>query len=252
MIGHCSLSWTITSRNDDLNIQTENFLQDIKDTEEKQKEVTTYSVEHLPTIPVWVPYKSLTNLAELPVGIVHAVSGIGYGKHYHQDNLVVKLDNGMQYQAGEFLDACKDRLLDGCKIIIEKLRLDKARRKSAVCKIVQKGDWSGLVDYKQVPMLSSKNKDAKVLDVKTVKPLSHQGGVLTVIPGRPKNAERRGARSKNASMTAATQWHRHWTRWDRIERRVTARTLSKLKTNTVAWHSLGVLIERRGDAVRSP
>ena len=36
-----------------------------------------------------------------------------------------------------------------------------------MCKIVQQGDWSGLADYKQVPMLSSKNKDAKVLDVKT-------------------------------------------------------------------------------------
>ena len=80
----------------------------------------------------------------------------------------MQLDNGMQYQAGEFLEACKDRLLDGCKIIIEKLRVDKARRNSAVCKIVQKGDWSGLVDYNQVPMLSSKNKDTKVLDVKTV------------------------------------------------------------------------------------
>ena len=98
-------------------MQTENVLQD---TEEKQKEVTTYSAERLPTIPVWVPYKSLTNLAELPVGSVHAVSGIGYCKHYRQDKLVLQLDNGLQYQAGEFLEECKDRLLDGCKIIIEK------------------------------------------------------------------------------------------------------------------------------------
>ena len=30
------------------------------------------------------------------------------------------------------------------------------------------GDWSGLVYYKQVPMLSAQNKDAKVLDVKTI------------------------------------------------------------------------------------
>ena len=106
-------------------MQTENLLQDIK---EKQKEVTTYSVEHLPTIQVWVPYKSLTNLTELPVGSVNAASGIGYCKHYHQDKLVVQLDNGMQYQAREFLEACKDRLLDCCKIIIEKLRVDKARK----------------------------------------------------------------------------------------------------------------------------
>ena len=32
----------------------------------------------------------------------------------------------------------------------------------------------------------------------TLKPLSHQGGVLTVIPRRPKNAERRDARSKRS------------------------------------------------------
>ena len=67
---------------------------------------------------------------------------------------------------------------------------------------------------------------------------------------REKDADQ--PRSKNASITAATQWHRHWTRWDRTVRRETARTLSILKTNTVAWRSLGVLIERREDAVRSP
>ena len=33
---------------------------------------------------------------------------------------------------------------------------------------MQLGDWSGLVYYKQVPMLSLKNKDAKVLDLKTI------------------------------------------------------------------------------------
>ena len=168
VIVYCSLSWTSTSKNDSLTMHTENALQDIKNTEEKLKEVTTYSVEQLAAIPVWVPYKALNNLTELPVGSVHAVTGIGYAKHYGQDKLVLQLDNCMTYQAGEFLEACKNRLLIGCKIIIEKLRLDKARRKSTICKIVQKCDWSGYVDYKPVPMLSSKNKDTKVLDVKTV------------------------------------------------------------------------------------
>ena len=37
-----------------------------------------------------------------------------------------------------------------------------------MCKIVQEGDWSGLVDNKQVPMLSLRNKDAKNIDIKTV------------------------------------------------------------------------------------
>ena len=54
--------------------------------------------------------------------------------------LVVQLEDGTLYQSGEFLELCKDSLHNCCKIIIEKLRLDKARRKSAVCKIVQQVD----------------------------------------------------------------------------------------------------------------
>ena len=108
------------------------MLQDIQDTEEKLNEVTTYSVEPLPSIPVWVPYKALNNLAELPVGSVNAVAGIRYTRHYGQDKLVVQLENEVSYQAGEFLEACKDSLLNGCKIIIEKYRLDSPKRKCCV------------------------------------------------------------------------------------------------------------------------
>ena len=107
----------------------ENMLQDIQDTEKKLKEVTTYYVEPLPSIPVWVPYKALNNLAELPIGSVHAVSGIGYAKHYGKDKLLVQLDNRMSYQAGEFLETCKDSLVNCCKIIIEKCRVDSSKRK---------------------------------------------------------------------------------------------------------------------------
>ena len=123
-------------------------MQDIKNTEEKLKEVTTFSVEPLPSIPVWVPYKALNNLAELPIGSVYTVSGIGYAKHYGKDKLVVQLDNGVSYQVGEFLETCKDSLVYGCKIIREKCRVDSSKRKYVMYKIVQKGDWSGYVDYK--------------------------------------------------------------------------------------------------------
>ena len=167
-IVYCSLSWTTTSKNDSLTTHRENTLKDIKDAEDKLKDVTTYSEKPLPSIPVWVPYKALNNLAELPIGSAHAVSGIGYAKYYGKDKLVIQLDNGVSYQAGEFLETCKDSLVNGCKIIIEKYRVDSSKRKYVVCKIVQKGDWSGYVDNKSVPMLSSKNKDTKVLDVKTV------------------------------------------------------------------------------------
>ena len=73
-------------------------------------------------------------------------------------------------------------------MILEKFRLDKARRKSAVCKIVQKGDLSGYVDYKSVHMLSSKNNDTIVLDVKTVTHNSQKRKlVLLARSSRPQN-----------------------------------------------------------------
>ena len=84
VIVYCSLSWTTTSKNDSLITHMENMLQDIQDTEKKLKEVTTYSVEPLSSIPVWVPYKALNNLAELQIGSVHALSGIA--------NIMVKIN----------------------------------------------------------------------------------------------------------------------------------------------------------------
>ena len=44
----------------------------------------------------------------------------------------------MSYQAGEFLEACKDRLLSGCKIIVEKIGWIKQEEKSEVSKLAQK------------------------------------------------------------------------------------------------------------------
>ena len=85
-------------------MHTENMLQDIHDTEKKLKQVTTYSVKTLPSIPVLVPYKALNKLAELPIGSVHAVSAIGYAKHYGKDKLVVQLNNVVSYQVREFLE----------------------------------------------------------------------------------------------------------------------------------------------------
>ena len=74
----------------------------------------------------------------------------------------------MQYQAGEFLENIKEDLLNGCKIIIEKCRVDSFKRKLVMCKTVQQGDLSGLVEYSLKTMRLAKNSCSKVLDVKTV------------------------------------------------------------------------------------
>ena len=66
------------------------------------------------------------------------MTGIGYAKHYGQDKLVVQLDNSVSYLAGEFLEACKDRLLSSCKIIIEKFDWIKQEEKVQYVKLYKK------------------------------------------------------------------------------------------------------------------
>ena len=116
------------------------------------------------------PYKHMQNLAELPLGSTHTVTAIGYIDHYEQQKLIVKLDDGITYQGGEHLERRKEQLTKMCKIVISKTKLLSTRKKFAVCKVVQKGDWTGLLDYEKVPLLpaNKKRNAVKVLDVKSV------------------------------------------------------------------------------------
>ena len=117
-----------------------------------------------------VPYKHLKNLAELPLGSTYILVAIGYVEHYGQERLVVKLADGTIYQAGDNLEEQKEQLTAECKIIVSKTKLSSTRRKFAVCKVVQRGDWAGALDYEKVPLLpaSKKRKAIKVLDVKPI------------------------------------------------------------------------------------
>ena len=69
------------------------------------------------------------------------------------------------------LERQKEQLTEMCKIIISKTKLSPVRKKFAACKVVQKGDWTGLLlDYEKVPLLpaNKKRNTVKVLDVKSV------------------------------------------------------------------------------------
>ena len=82
-----------------------------------------------------VPYKHMRNLAELPLGSSHTVMAVGYIDHYGREKLVVKLDDGILYQAGGNLEQQKEKLRNGCKIIIIRVRVNNsAKRKFAICK----------------------------------------------------------------------------------------------------------------------
>ena len=106
-----------------------------------------------------VPYKHMQNLAKLPLGSTHTVVAIGHIEHYGQEKLVVKLDDGILYQAGDNLEQQKEQLKNGCKIIINKVRVNNStKRRFGLCKVVQKGDWAGVLDYEKVPLLPASNK----------------------------------------------------------------------------------------------
>ena len=91
-------------------------------------------------------------------GFDHTVVAVGHIEHYGQQKLVVKLGDGILYHAGESLEQQKEQLKNGCNIIINKVRVNNStKRKFAICKIVQRGDWAGVVDYEKVP-LSPANK----------------------------------------------------------------------------------------------
>ena len=70
MIVYCSVLWSCVSQNDSLAMLTDEMKQDINKTETKLQEGTSKSVIQVPVIPVWVPYKTLNNLSELPIGSI--------------------------------------------------------------------------------------------------------------------------------------------------------------------------------------
>ena len=108
-----------------------------------------------------------TVVAELSIRCKHTVQAIGYSKHYGQ----LKLDTGQKYQPGENVEHQKEQLTESCKIIITKIRDNNStKRRFAICKIVQEGEWAGVLEYKKVPLY--RRKSLKILDVKSVQ---HKG-----------------------------------------------------------------------------
>ena len=177
VIVYCNLTLAAEMEKDSIKSLREQITREIQ--EEKSKMASadlTMPVESPPVLTreEIVPYKHMRNLAELPLGSTHTVTAIGYIEHYGQQKLVVKLGDGILYQAGENLERQKEQLTEMCKIVISKTKLSQTRKKFAVCKIVQHGDWAGVLDYDEVPLLPAKKKRSalKVLDVKSVE---HRG-----------------------------------------------------------------------------
>ena len=91
-----------------------------------------------------------------------------------------------------------------------------------------------------------------------LKPLSHQGGVLTMLTATARRAiNLRTPRCaqwdllERRRIAMASPWHLHWTPWGLLGRHATARTLCMHKVRAVARRSHGDLNERRVNAVGS-
>ena len=178
VIVYCNLTLAAEMEKDSIKSLREQITREIQKEKLKMACVDpTRSVDSLPVLAreEMVPYKHMQNLAELPLGSTHTVVAIGYIEHYGQEKLVVKLDDGILYQAGDNLEQQKEQLKNGCKIIINKIRVNNsAKRRFGLCKVVQKGDWAGVLDYEKVPLLPASNKRS-VLKVLDVKPVEHKG-----------------------------------------------------------------------------
>ena len=178
VIVYCNLTLPAEMEKDSIKSLREQITREIQ--EEKSKMACVDSTMPVDSPPVlareeMVPYKHMQNLAELPLGSTHTVVAVGHIEHYGQQKLVVKLGDGILYQAGENLEQQKEQLKNGCNIIINKARVNNStKRKFAICKIVERGDWVGVVDYEKVPLLpvNKKRNAVKVLDVKSVE---HKG-----------------------------------------------------------------------------
>ncbi len=169
VIVYCTLTFTNFVENDCLSTLNEAATRDISRCENDMKNAEVGESSPLENIPIMDMYKHIQSLTDLPVGTCKEVLAIGRACHYGQNKLVVKLDDGNLYQAGDYLEEHEESLVSGCKIVIDRVRLNKARRKYAVCKIVRAGDWAGVLDYNKVKLLPGGVQTGHtVLDVRSV------------------------------------------------------------------------------------
>lgn len=136
------------------------------------------SYHDLPIIPrSEMPlYQAIPQLSSLPLKSIYTIMKIGFYNFHSQDRLLVQLDDGHLYVAGNDLEGKKEELHLECKIILEKLRVcQSTRKKYFICTVVKKGDWVGLVKYQDAPALQKRNGFAATTRILDVGYTQHKG-----------------------------------------------------------------------------
>ena len=126
------------------------------------RDITTLARENL------LPYRDYPNIITFPIGSLLQLEAIGYISHYGTLRLVVQI-KGNIYQAGKDLEEKIKQLTADCSIKIANIRVDRSRRVNyAICSIYESGDWTCMVDYLKIPMLSKFDGSTCVVDVRSL------------------------------------------------------------------------------------
>ena len=147
-------------------------------------EVQKRTIQDLPMIPEnELPlYNDIPELIVLPKKSVHTLKRVHMFNFYCQERLLVELADGNLYVAGKDLEEKEEQLHLDCKIILQKHKLSASnRRRYYVCKVVKKGDWVGLVNYEETPMLQQKKKENERTRVRDVGYTEHKGSKRKLI-----------------------------------------------------------------------
>lgn len=107
----------------------------------------------LPNIPIMVPFKHFPSLSELPVGTCREIIASGYASITDRIGWLSNWRMTISIKPVNIWKNVKTPYFLGAKSLSKKLRVNKARRKYAVCKIVKAGDWAGILDYNKVKLL---------------------------------------------------------------------------------------------------
>ena len=113
VIVYCNLTLPAEMEKDSIKSLREQITREIQ--QEKSKMACVHSTMPMDSTPVlareeMVLYKHMQDLAELPLGSTHTVVTVGHIEHYGQQELVVKLGDGILYQAGDNLEQQKEQL----------------------------------------------------------------------------------------------------------------------------------------------
>ena len=152
--------------------------QDIPGGAEVQENQSNVQVNDLPIIPPEeLPlFNDILHLILLPKKSIHTLKKIGFISSYGQKRLLVELEDGVRYVAGKDLESKQDKLHVDCKLVLEKTKLcTSTRKKHYIVNVVRKGDWAGIIQYSDTPIIKQRKGNEATTRVLDVSNVEHKG-----------------------------------------------------------------------------